>query len=109
VTLEQFLDTWASLVDYIIKNGKLPDLIQDLVNLGFELYSTTDGDNKTPTIPPSAFEHLFQKMTLGRPFALMAYKFLTEVYIIYFCISFVSFIFAYFQFRTVQNHWMLTK
>ncbi|CAF4305809.1 unnamed protein product, partial [Adineta steineri] len=68
----------ASLIDYIIKNGKIPDIVQDLVNTGFELYSTKDGDNGTATIPPTAFEQLFQKMELSRPYALMAYKFLTE-------------------------------
>ena len=29
-----FLDTWASLIDYIVKNGTLPTLAQDLVNPG---------------------------------------------------------------------------
>ena len=79
LTLDQFLNTWASLIDYIIKNGKLPDLVQDLVNLGFELYSTKSPDSASSVISPSAFEQLFQKMSLGRPYALMAYSFLTEV------------------------------
>lgn len=79
LTLEQFLDTWASLIDYIVKNGQLPTLVQDLVNLGFELYSSKGTDGKASSIPVSAFEQLFQKMNLGRPYALMAYKFLTDV------------------------------
>jgi hypothetical protein len=79
LSLDQFLDTWASLIDYIIKNGTLPKLVQDLVDLGFELYSTKDGDKKSPTIPPSAFEKLFKKMNLSHPYAAMAYKFLTDV------------------------------
>ena len=79
LSLEQFLDTWASLIDYIVKNGQLPTLVQDLVNLGFELYSNKGGDGKASSIPVSAFEQLFQKMNLGRPYAQMAYKFLTEV------------------------------
>jgi hypothetical protein len=79
LTLEQFLDMWASLIDYIVKNGQLPTLVQDLVHLGFELYSSKGADGKASSIPISAFEQLFQKMNLGRPYALMAYKFLTEV------------------------------
>ncbi|CAF4876074.1 unnamed protein product, partial [Rotaria sp. Silwood1] len=76
LTLDQFLDTWASLIDHIVKHGELPDLVQNLVNVGFELYSTKTNDNKSPTILASAFEQLFQRMNLGRPYALMAYKFL---------------------------------
>ncbi len=89
MTSDQFLDTWASLIDYIIKNGKLPNLVQDLVNLGFELYSTKEGGSSTPTIPASAFEQLFQKRNLSRPYALMAYQFLTEV-----CVFFFVFLFS---------------
>lgn len=83
LTSDQFLDTWASLIDYIIKNGKIPKLVQDLVDIGFNLYSTKSGDNIAPTIPSSAFEKLFQKMNLGHPYALMAHKFLTEVCIFF--------------------------
>jgi hypothetical protein len=90
--LDQFLDTWASLIDYIIKNGKLPNLVQDLVNLGFELYSTKDDDNKTSTIPTGAFEKLFQKMNISRPYALMAHQFLTEVCTIYFFVCIFLFL-----------------
>ena len=79
ITLEQFLDTWASLIDYIVKNGSLPTLAQDLVNLGVELYSTKSTDGKPTAIAPAAFEQLFQKMNLGRPHAFMAYKLLSEV------------------------------
>jgi hypothetical protein len=88
--LDQFLDTWAGLIDYIIKNGKLPNLVQDLVNLGFELYSTKDSDNTTPTIPAAAFEKLFQKMKLDGPSALMAHQALTEVCVIFFVYSLIS-------------------
>lgn len=77
--MELFLDTWASLIDYIVKNGTLPALAQDLVDLGVELYSTKSSDGKTLAIAPTAFEQLFQKMNLGRPFAFMAYKLLSEV------------------------------
>ena len=87
LTLEQFLDTWASLIDYIIKNGKLPELVQDLDNLGFELYSTKDGDNKSATIPASSFEKLFQKMNLDQTHAPLAYKALTEVFFFLFFFS----------------------
>ncbi len=83
LTLDQFLDTWASLIDYIIKNGKLPDLVQDLVNLGFELYSTKNPNNNSSSIQPSAFEQLFQKMNLGRPYALLAHQLLSEVCVIH--------------------------
>ena len=79
ITLEQFLDTWASLIDYIVKNGTLPALTQDLVNLGVELYSTKSSAGKPLSIAPAAFEQLFQKMNLGRPYAFMAYKLLSEV------------------------------
>ncbi|CAF4521929.1 unnamed protein product, partial [Rotaria sp. Silwood2] len=58
LSLDQFLDTWASLIDHIVKHGALPGLVQNLVNLGFELYSTTAGHDKSPTIPASAFEQL---------------------------------------------------
>ncbi len=95
LTLEQFLDTWASLIDYIVKNGKLPELVQDLVNLGFELYSTKDGDNKPAAIPASSFEKLFQKMNLDRPYALMAHQFLSEVCTIYFIRFFLTFLYIY--------------
>jgi hypothetical protein len=88
-----------------MKNEKLPDLVQDLVNLGFELYSIKEGDNNTAAIPASAFDQLFQKMNLSRPYALIAHQFLTEVCIIY---SFF-FIVVYLLFRMVQNHWMLIK
>ncbi|CAF3564151.1 unnamed protein product [Rotaria socialis] len=78
LSLDQFLDTWASLIDYIMQNGKFPGVVQNLVDAGFELYSTKDRDEKPPTIQPSAFEQLFQKMNLGRPYAMMAYTFLSE-------------------------------
>jgi len=78
LTLDQFLDFWASLIDCVVKKGELPDNVQNLVNLGFELYSTKD-DNKPAAIPPSSFEKLFQKMGINPPAALMAYQFLTEV------------------------------
>ncbi|CAF1636252.1 unnamed protein product, partial [Adineta ricciae] len=78
VTLEQFLDTWASLIDYFFKNGKLPSLVQDLVDLGFELYSKKDGDGTSSSIPASSFDQLFQKMNLEPRHALVAYTFLTE-------------------------------
>ncbi len=77
--MNQFLDTWASLIDYVVENNQLPPIIQDLVKLGFELYSTDIGDGKAPTIQPQAFDQLFQKMNLSRPYAIMAYKYLTEV------------------------------
>ncbi|CAF2156293.1 unnamed protein product [Rotaria magnacalcarata] len=78
LSLDQFLDTWASLIDYIMKNGKFPGVVQNLVDIGFELYSTKDGDEKPPTIQSSAFEQLFQKMNLGRSYAMIAYQFLSE-------------------------------
>ena len=81
LTLDQFLDTWASLIDYVVRTNQLPPIIQDLVKLGFELYSTDNNeDSKSATIQPAAFDQLFQKMNLGRPYAIMAYKYLTEVY-----------------------------
>jgi hypothetical protein len=80
LTLNQFLDTWASLVDHVLRTNQLPSLVQDLVKLGFELYSTDSQDGKsTSSIQTAAFDQLFQKMNLGRPYALMAYKILTEV------------------------------
>jgi hypothetical protein len=81
LTLNQFLDTWASLIDYVVRTNQLPPIIQDLVKLGFELYSTDNGDGTPATIQPQAFDQLFQKMNLGRPYAIMAYKYLTDVYI----------------------------
>ena len=84
LTLDQFLDTWASLVDYVVRTNRLPPIIQDLVKLGFELYSTDNNDGKSETIQPIAFDQLFQKMYLGRPYAIMAYKFLTEVFYYHF-------------------------
>jgi hypothetical protein len=79
LTLNQFLDTWASLIDYVVKTNRLPPILQDLVKLGFELYSTDNGEGKSPTIQPQAFDQLFQKMNLVRPFAIMAFKHLTDV------------------------------
>jgi hypothetical protein len=79
LSFEQFLDTWASLIDYIVKNGRLPGVVQDLVDLGFELYADAGTDGKASVLPVTAFEKLFDKMNLGRPYALMAHKFLTEV------------------------------
>jgi hypothetical protein len=82
LTLDQFLDTWASLIDYVVRTNQLPPIVHDLVKLGFELYSTENSDDKkSATIQPTAFDQLFQKMNLGRPYAIMAYKYLTEVYI----------------------------
>lgn len=79
LALEQFLDTWASLIDYIVEHGQLPSLVQDLVDLGFELYSNQDSNASSRSVPVNVFEQLFEKMNLGRPFALMAHKFLTDV------------------------------
>jgi hypothetical protein len=79
ITLEQFLNTWASLVDYLVKHGRLPAVVQDLVDLGFDLYSDKGADGKSSSIPVSALEKLFEKMNLGRTFAPMAHNFLTEV------------------------------
>lgn len=79
LTLNQFLDTWASLVDYVLRTNKLPPVVQDLVQIAFELYSTDNADGKPPAIQPQAFDQLFQKMNLSRPFAIMAYKYLTDV------------------------------
>ncbi|CAF0836666.1 unnamed protein product [Adineta steineri] len=78
LTLDQFLDTWAGLIDYVVRTNQLPPIIQDLVKLGFELYSTDNGNDKPTTIQPAAFDQLFQKMNIGRPYAIMAYKYLTE-------------------------------
>lgn len=75
LTLEQALDTWSSLVDYIIQNKRLPSVIEDLVKVGFELYST---EGQT-SIQPIALDQLFRQMELGRPYAIMAFKFLSEV------------------------------
>lgn len=79
LTLNQFLDTWASLIDYVVRTNQLPPVVQDLVHLGFELYSTEGTDGKPASIQVQAFDQLFQKMNLGRPFAIMAYKYLTDV------------------------------
>lgn len=54
-------------------------MVQDLVHLGFELYSTEGTDDKPASVQVQAFDQLFQKMNLGRPFAIMAYKYLTDV------------------------------
>ncbi|CAF4098435.1 unnamed protein product, partial [Rotaria magnacalcarata] len=78
LTLDQFLDAWASLTDYVIRRNQLPPVVQDLVELGFELYSTDNNDGELATIEPSAFDQLFQKMNLGRSHAIIAYKFLTQ-------------------------------
>ncbi|CAF4040420.1 unnamed protein product [Rotaria sordida] len=78
LTLDQFLDAWASLIDYVVRTNQLPSIVQDLVKLGFELYSTDDSHGQPATIQPNAFDQLFQKMNLGRPHAIIAYKFLTE-------------------------------
>ena len=75
LTLDQALDTWASLVDYIIEKNHLPSVVEDFVKLGFELYSTDDHTS----IQPIAFDQLFHQMQLGRPYALMAFKLLTDV------------------------------
>ena len=75
LTLDQALDTWASLIDYINENHRLPVIIEDFIKLGFELYSTDD----QTSIQPIAFDQLFHHMELGRPYAIMAYKILTEV------------------------------
>lgn len=77
LTLDQFLDTWASLIDSIVLTNDLPSIVNDLVQLGFELYSTKTDDGKA-TIQLQAFEQLFQKMNLSRPFAIMAYNYLTD-------------------------------
>ena len=80
LTLDQFLDTWASIADYVVHTNQLPPLVEDLVKVGFELYATDDDAEKhTKSIPPNAFDQLFQKMNLGRPYAIMAYKILTDV------------------------------
>ena len=90
LTLDQFLDTWASLVDHAIKNSKVPDLVQDLVNLGFELYATKEGADKTATVGSSAFKKLFEKMNLTPSFAPMAHQFLTDVCVfIYVCVCII--------------------
>ncbi|CAF1323129.1 unnamed protein product [Adineta ricciae] len=78
LTLDQFLDTWAGLIDYVVRTNQLPPIVQDLVKLGFELYATDNGNGKSATIQPAAFDQLFQKMNIGRPYAIMAYKYLTE-------------------------------
>ncbi|CAF1176267.1 unnamed protein product [Rotaria sp. Silwood1] len=78
LTLDQFLDTWASLVDYVVRTNQLPPIVHDLVKLGFELYSTDDYNGVSSTIQPSAFDQLFQNMNLSRTHAIMAYQFLTE-------------------------------
>ena len=78
LSVDQFLDTWASLIDYIVKNDQLPALVQDLVDLGFELYSKKNGDEKA-SIPASSLEQLQKKMGLDSADASEAYKTLTEV------------------------------
>ncbi|CAF3149028.1 unnamed protein product [Rotaria socialis] len=78
LALDQFLDAWASLTDYVVRRNQLPPVVQDLVKLGFELYSTDSNDGELATIEPSAFDQLFQKMNLGRSHAIIAYKFLTQ-------------------------------
>lgn len=85
LTLDQFLDTWASLIDSVVLTNELPSIVNDLVKIGFELYSTESENDKPPSIQPQAFDKLFQKMNLGRPFAIMAYKYLTEVILSKFC------------------------
>lgn len=79
LTLDQFLDTWASLIDYVVRTNQLPPIVQDLVKLGFELYSADSNDGEPATIQPNAFDQLFQKMNLGRTHAILAFKILTEV------------------------------
>lgn len=108
LTLDQFLDTWASLIDHIMKHGSLPSLVQDLVNLGFELYSKKDSDDKPAYIPLSSFEQLFSKMNLGRSYALIANKFLTEVCFSYFLCS-ILFILTLRIFRMALKYWMLIE
>ena len=78
LTLDQFLDTWASLADHVIQTNQLPPQVDDLVKLGFELYASEDAAGKK-SIEPIAFDRLFQKTNLGRPYAIMAYKLLTDV------------------------------
>ena len=67
------------MIDFVVQHGELPPLVQDLVDAGVELYSTNDNNTASPSIPSSSFEKLFEKMSLGRPYALMAHKFLTDV------------------------------
>lgn len=79
LTLDQLYDTWASLVDYVNRTNRLPSKLEGLVKVAFELYSSDNGEGKSPSIQLAAFDQLFQKMNLGRPYAIMAYKILTEV------------------------------
>ena len=67
------------MIDYVVRTNQLPPVVQDLVHLGFELYSIEGTDGKPASIQVQAFDQLFQKMNLGRPFAIMAYKYLTDV------------------------------
>lgn len=85
-----------------MKNGKFPDLVQNLINLGFELYSKKDGDDKPATIPESAFEQLFDKLNFGQTYARMAYRFLSEVRLNSF--FFFKFCLIFSSFRMVVNH-----
>ena len=79
MTREQFLDMWAGLVDYTTQKKQLPSVVEELVKLGFELYATEGAPGSPVAIQPSAFDQLFQKMNLGRPYAVMAYKVLSKV------------------------------
>lgn len=79
LSLEQALDTWASLSDFVEKHDRLPSILEDWIKVGFELYSEDNPDAKTKTVSLSAFDELFQKMNLGRPYAIMAFKILTQV------------------------------
>ena len=92
------------MIDYVVRTNQLPSIVQDLVHLGFELYTSQESDGKQRSIQVQAFDQLFQKMNLGRPFAIMAYKYLTDVRVL-FEISLSSFFFLL-VFRMEPNHWM---
>lgn len=106
LTLDQFLDTWASLADYVIQTNQLPPQVDDLVKLGFELYATEDAAGKQ-SIDPIAFDRLFQKMNLGRPYAIMAYKLLTDVRSMNEQIQ--AWACLMIAFRMVRQHWMQVR
>lgn len=79
LTSDQFLDTWAGLVDYIVKNGQLPPSVQNLVDQGLDLHGARNGNDNSLSVPQATFDKIFSNMKLDPASASTAYKALTDV------------------------------
>ncbi|KAI0990354.1 hypothetical protein GJ496_010550 [Pomphorhynchus laevis] len=74
LTIDQFLDTWACLRDYINKYDDIPVWLKEWIEVGFKLYDTED----TGSLKPSIFYALYSKMGLNRIYPAIAFRALTK-------------------------------